>query len=98
MVIILVIQVLDEVCLKALLFLVYTNDLERNIRSTIKLFAGDSMLFSIVKNPGISTKDVNQDLGVIRQAVQTVHRLCWGTVVAKMNDQKHLGLILQFIF
>ena len=28
-----------------LLFLVYTNDLERNIKSNIKLFADDTMFF-----------------------------------------------------
>ena len=32
-----------------LLFLVCINDLERNIKSNIKLFADDTMLFSIVK-------------------------------------------------
>ena len=37
-----------------LLFLVYINDLERNIKSNIKFFAEDTMLFSIVKNPEIS--------------------------------------------
>ena len=34
-----------------LLFLVYINDLERNIKSNIKLFADDAMLLSIVTNP-----------------------------------------------
>ena len=32
-----------------LLFLVYINDLGRNIKSNIKLFADDAMLFSILK-------------------------------------------------
>ena len=40
-----------------LLFLVYINDLGRNIKSNIKLFADDTMLYSIVKNPEISTND-----------------------------------------
>ena len=39
-----------------LLFLVYINDLERNIKSNIRFFADDTMLFSIVKNPQISAK------------------------------------------
>ena len=43
-----------------LLFLVYINDLERNIKSNIKLFAGDTMLFSTVKNPEISPNDIRQ--------------------------------------
>ena len=37
-----------------LLFLVYINDLERNIISNLKFFADDTMLFSIVKNLEIS--------------------------------------------
>ena len=34
-----------------LLFLIYINDLEINIKSNIKFFADDTMLFSIVKDP-----------------------------------------------
>ena len=37
-----------------LLFLIYINDLERNIKSKIKFFADDTMLFSLVKDPEIS--------------------------------------------
>ena len=32
-----------------LLFLIYINDLERNIKSSVKFFADDTMRFSIVK-------------------------------------------------
>ena len=35
--------------LGSLLFLVYINDLEKNIKNNVKFFA--TMLFSIVKNP-----------------------------------------------
>jgi len=42
-----------------LLFLVYINDLERNIKSNVKFFADDTMLFSIVKNPELSADDLN---------------------------------------
>ena len=35
--------------LRPLLFLIYINDLERNIKSNINFFADDTMLFSIVK-------------------------------------------------
>ena len=48
-----------------LLFLVYINDLERNIKSNVKFFADDTMLFSIVKYPKISANDLNHDLDVI---------------------------------
>ena len=104
-----------------LLFLVYINDLERNIKSNVKFFADDTMLFSIVKNPELSANDLNHDLGVIhqwahqwkleynpdptKQATEVLfscktsnpnhpHIMFNGTVVAKMNEQKHLGLIL----
>ena len=45
-----------------LLFLVYINDLERNIKSNIKLFADDTMLCSIVKYPVTSANDLIHDL------------------------------------
>ena len=104
-----------------LLFLIYINDLERNIKSNIKFFADDTMLFSIVKNPELSANDLNHDLNVIyqwayqwklefnpdptKQATEVLfsckifspnhpHLIFNGTVVAKMNEQKHLGLIL----
>ena len=50
-----------------LLFLVYINDLERNVKSNIKFFADDTMLFSILKDPEISASDLNYDLEIIRQ-------------------------------
>ena len=50
-----------------LLFLIYINDLERNISSNIKFFADDTMLFSIVKDLVISANDLNHDLDVIYQ-------------------------------
>ena len=104
-----------------LLFLVYINDLERNIKSNAKFFADDTMLFPIVKNPEISSNDLNHDLDVIhqwahqwklefnpdptKQATEVLFSckkscpnhpqiMFNGTVVAKMNEQKHLGLIL----
>ena len=50
-----------------LLFLVYINDLESNIKSNIKFFADDTMLFSIVKDPVTSATDLNHDLDMIYQ-------------------------------
>ena len=104
-----------------LLFLIYINDLERNIKSNVKFFADDTMLFSTVKNPELSANDLNHDLGVIhqwahqwklefnpdptKQATEVLfscktsnpnhpHIMFNGTVVAKVNEQKDLGLIL----
>ena len=104
-----------------LLFLIYINDLERNIKSNVKFFADDTMLYSIVKNPAISANKLNHDLDIIqqwayqwkmefnpdptKQATEVLFsckksspkhpRLIFnGIAVAKVNDQKHLGLIL----
>ena len=41
-----------------LVFLIYINDLEKNIKSNIKFFADDTMLFSIVKDPAVSARKV----------------------------------------
>ena len=49
--------------LDPLLFLVYINDLERNIKSNIKLFDDDTMLFSIVKNPEMSRPWCDSSVG-----------------------------------
>ena len=104
-----------------LLFLIYINDLERNIKSNIKFFADDTMLFSIVKDPTISANNLNHDLDIIqqwayqwkmefnpdptKQATEVLFSckktspnhpqlIFNGIAVAKVNDQKHLGLIL----
>ena len=54
-----------------LLFLIYINDLEKGIKSSIKFFADDTSLFSIVKNPHVSAQNINHDLQLISQwAVQ----------------------------
>ena len=102
-------------------FLIYINDLERNIKSNIKFFADDTMLFSIVKDPAISANNLNHDLDIIqqwayqwkmefnpdptKQATEVLFSckktspnhpqlIFNGIAVAKVNDQKHLGLIL----
>ena len=41
------------------------NDLESDIKSNIKFFADDTMLFSVVKDPLISANDLNHDLDTI---------------------------------
>ena len=48
-----------------LLFLVYINDLEEGIKSSIKFFADDTSLFSIVYDPLISAQQLNHDLKLI---------------------------------
>ena len=51
-----------------LLFLIYINDLEKNIKSNVNFFfADDTMLFSIVNKPAISANELNHNLKVISQ-------------------------------
>ena len=45
-----------------LLFLVYINDLEKDIKSNVKFFADDTMSYSVVKDPIVSASDLNHDL------------------------------------
>ena len=44
------------------LFLVYINDLPNELKSTVKLYAGDTSLFSIVRNKNESANIFNKDL------------------------------------
>ena len=44
------------------LFLVFINYLEKDIKSKVKFFADDTMLFAIVKDPNLTARDLNQDL------------------------------------
>ena len=53
--------------LAPLLFLIYINDLEKNIKSNVNFFADDTMLFSVVNNPAISANELNHDIKVISQ-------------------------------
>jgi len=104
-----------------LLFLIYINELKRNIKSNIKFFPDETMLFSIVRIPAVSAADLNHDLDFIcqwahqwkmefnpdptKQASEVLFSrkksspnhpqlIFNGTAVARVNDQKHLGLIL----
>ena len=45
-----------------LFFLIYINDLEKNIRSNIKFFADDTMRFSVVRDPAVSATELDYDL------------------------------------
>ena len=42
---------------------VYINDLEKNIKSNVNIFAADTMLLSIINLPVTSAKEMNDDLG-----------------------------------
>ena len=48
-----------------LLFLIYINDLEYNLKSNVKFFADDTMLYSIVLSPNVSAANLNHDLNLV---------------------------------
>ena len=50
-----------------LLFLVYINDISTGLENNVKLFADDTCLFSVVKDPVISANSLNNDLSKIQQ-------------------------------
>ena len=52
----------QESILGLLFFFVYINDLLEKISSTVKLFADDTSLFSVVNDPDISGNKLNKDL------------------------------------
>ena len=45
-----------------LLFLIYINDLPKELKSNVKLFASDTSLFTIVKDKNESAKIINNNL------------------------------------
>ena len=49
-----------------LFFPSYINDLTKNLRCNVKLFADDTSLFTVVKDPDAAALDMNHDLNLIR--------------------------------
>ena len=49
------------------MFLIYVNDLENGIKSSVKFFADDTSLFSVVKDPLLSAEELNHDLDIINR-------------------------------
>ena len=50
-----------------LLFLIYINDISVDLESNVKLFADDTSLFSVISDPTISARLLNNDLEKIQQ-------------------------------
>ena len=53
--------------LGALLFLMYINDFPDYLSTNVKLFAGDTSLFSVVHDITTSSCDLNYDLNRVRE-------------------------------
>ena len=95
--------------------------LKKKLKSNVKFFADDTMLYSVVYDPTSSASDLNHDLELISQwafqwkmdfnpdpnkqaneilfsckkkTVQHPVLSFNGSPVARVDDQKHLGLIL----
>ena len=50
-----------------LLFLIYINDISVDLESNVKLFADDTSLFSVISDPTITARLLNNDLEKIQQ-------------------------------
>ena len=50
-----------------LLFLIYINDLEKDVISNVNFFADDTMAFSIEHDPIIAATELNHDLNLINK-------------------------------
>ena len=104
-----------------LLFLIYINDLEANIKSKIIFFADDTMLLSIISDPTTTANELNLDHSTIQKWARlwkmefnpdpTKHAtevlftckktkpdhpqlVVNGQPVKRMDEQKHLGLVI----
>ena len=53
--------------LSSLLFLIYLNDIENNIKSDISLFADDVALLNKFKNNNILENEINRDLETLNE-------------------------------
>ena len=53
--------------LGSLFFLIYINDLPIGLEPSVKMFADDTSLFSVVYDPVRSSQQLNKDLGIINQ-------------------------------
>ena len=56
-----------------LFFLIYINDLTDGISSIVKLFADDTLLFSVVQNKNNSASQLSNDLDEISDWAYTWH-------------------------
>ena len=69
-----------------LLFLLFINDIVKNINYSIRLFADDTSLCIIVENPQTAAITMNLDLGTISQ---------WALVwLVDFNERKTMSLLI----
>ena len=56
-----------KVYTRAIIFLVYINDLTSNLKCNIKLFADDTFFVTVVHESSAAAEDMNHDLRLISQ-------------------------------
>ena len=61
----------------------YLNDLTRNLKCSVELFADDTSLFTVVEDPNTAANDMNHDL------VLTSHWACDWKMSINHDPQKH---------
>lgn len=54
-----------------ILFLIYINDIVKEINSNIRLFAADTSMYVIVDNPVLAASELNRDLSKIEAWAKT---------------------------
>ena len=57
-----------------LMLLVYINDLTKDFKCTVKLFADDTSIFTVVHDPNVAAIDLNHDLEHITLWANTIRR------------------------
>ena len=74
-----------------LFFLIYINDLSENLKSIVKLFADDTSLFHVVKDPNTSAETLNHDLTRISEWAsdpsKQAQKMLFSNKVMKTNHQ-----------
>ena len=49
------------------MFLIYINDITNDLENEVKLFADDTCLFSVARDPILTANSLNNDLSKIQQ-------------------------------
>ena len=76
--------------------LIYINDLEANIKSRIKFFADDTMIFSVVHDPTLTASELNHDLDLINKWQRSNHNTLYDELGWKSLSDRWLFKCLRY--